>query len=513
MNHYVVGRATRGLANYFVKKHPGEQLKACIACDTRLCSREFAQHSAGILSACGFRAYLFAEARPTPMLSFAVRHLKAHTGIVITASHNPREYNGYKAYGPTGGQLTDEAAGEVLAEINALDLFDTQAGGGAPGGQGAGEIVLLDEAFDEIYYRAIEPFLLRREMSVARGGELKLLYSPLHGAGLTPVTDMLARLGYSNLHIAESQKYQDAAHSFPTVKKPNPEEPEVFGPALEIAKDLRPDVIFATDPDADRIGVLALDENGQYVPFTGSQIGALLCGYVIQSYREAGRMPPNPAIITTIVTGTLAQRVCEHPDNQVHAELVLTGFKYIGEKMDQWQASGEHNCIFGFEESYGYLAGDACRDKDAVISSALVAEMALYYKLQGLGLHGALQALYAKYGPVCEDVLNVEAKGAAGAAQISNWMMRLRKNYASLLEGETVVAIEDFSAGIKGLPPSNVLKLYLADGSWLVVRPSGTEPKIKLYACTDRAFGPGASMEEAARRCAEIVGKAKGFFV
>jgi len=510
MNHYVVGRATQGLANYLRKEYPGQApLRACIAYDTRRCSKEFAEHAAKVLSANGIHVYLFKEARPTPMLSFAVRHFAAHTGIVVTASHNPRQYNGYKAYNATGGQLTDEAAGAVLDEINALDVFEVEEARGK--GQEAGEITLLDETFDEIYYRAIEPYLPRRAMSQRHGGELKLLYSPLHGTGLVPVTQMLDRLGYTDYTVVPSQKHQDKAHSFPTVKKPNPEEREVFGPALEMAKDLRPDVIFATDPDADRIGVLALDGAGEYAALTGTQIGALLTDYMIQSYlEEQGCLPPNPAIVTTIVTGTLAGRICA--GSGVYTQLVLTGFKYIGEKMDEWKASGERSFLFGFEESYGYLAGDACRDKDAVLTSALAAEMALYYKRKGITLRGALDALYEKYGAVSEDVLNVEAAGAAGAAQIAAWMAGLRKNYTAFLEGETVAAMEDYLTGINGLPPSDVLKLYLDDGSWLVVRPSGTEPKIKLYVCTDRAFAPGTPLEESARRCARLIGKAKGFF-
>jgi len=508
MNRYVVGRATRGLASYVKKMYPGENLKACIAYDTRLHSQEFAQHCASILSACGVRVYLFAQARPTPMLSFAVRHFGAHTGIVITASHNEKVYNGYKAYGATGGQLTDEASEAVLAEIDALDYFDPLPEVGTPGG-----IVALGADFDKIYYEAIEPFLLRKELSKAHGGSLKLLYTPLHGAGLTPVTGMLARLGYTSLDVVPCQRLQDKAHSFPSVEKPNPEEAAVFAQAKKIAAYTQPDVIFATDPDADRIGVMARNSAGEYESFTGTQMGALLCDYVIRSYKENGGLPPSPAVVTTVVTGTLAQRVCEHPDNNVHVALVLTGFKYIGERMDQWLADKTHSFIFGLEESYGYLAGDACRDKDAVIASALVAEMALYYKEKGSNLCEALRALYAKYGPVSEDVLNVEAKGAAGAAQISSWMMNIRKNHAALLEGETIVKVEDYQGGFNGLPPSNVVKFFLADGSWLVVRPSGTEPKIKLYVCTDTAFQAGDSMEDAAKRCAEIKEKAKGFFV
>jgi len=520
MNHYVVGRATQGLANYLKKEYPGQPLEACIACDTRRCSEDFARHAADVLSAGGVHVYLFAEPRPTPMLSFAVRHFGAQTGIVITASHNPREYNGYKAYGATGGQLTDEASKAVEREINALDMFERPVGVACkPPASKPGEITLLDESFDEIYFAETEKYLPRKDLAREHSGELKILYSPLHGTGLVPVTRLLGRLGYTQVTVVPSQAYQDEGRTFPAVAKPNPEEPAVFGPAIELARELRPDVTFATDPDADRIGVLTQNGAGEYVVLTGSQVGALLCDYLIRTHEELSAMPANPAIVTTIVTGTLAERVCRA--RGVHVDLVLTGFKYIGERMDQWKASGAYDCLFGFEESYGYLAGDACRDKDAVITSALVAEMALYYKLKGMSVYDALTALYETYGAVREDVLNVEAKGAAGTAQIAGWMSGIRKNYAHCLPGETVVAMEDFASLERrdlcsgetakiDLPPSDVVKLCLADGSWLVLRPSGTEPKIKLYVCTDKAFGPGAPLEEAEARCAQLIGKAKG---
>ena len=518
MNHYVVGRATQGLANYLKKTYPGEPhgLRACIAYDTRRCSREFARHAAQVLTANGIHVYLFNEARPTPMLSFAVRFFQAHTGIVITASHNPKEYNGYKAYNSTGGQLTDEAAGAVLEEINALDVFDPLPD---EGGEGP---LLLDERFDEIYYQAIEPYLLRKDESQANGARLKLLYSPLHGTGLVPVTRMLDRLGYTNYQVVPSQEYQDEAHSFPTVKKPNPEEREVFGPAIEIAKREKPDVIFATDPDADRIGVLAQDSAGEYVVLSGTQTGALLCDYIIRTYKDKrGGLPVHPAIVTTIVTGTLAARICKR--SGVHVELVLTGFKYIGERMDEWEAGGAHSFLFGFEESFGYLAGSHCRDKDAVISAALVAEMALYYKEKGMTLYDALMALYDTCGAVSEVTYSHEAKGAAGVEQIGVWMANIRKDYADCLPGETVVMMEDFSTLERhdlrsgrvekiNLPAADVVKLYLADGSWLVLRPSGTEPKIKLYVCTDTAFEAGSRLAESDARCGELLQKAMGMF-
>ncbi|MCL2194565.1 MAG: phospho-sugar mutase [Oscillospiraceae bacterium] len=505
MNHFTVGRATQGLANYIKQAHAGEQLRAVIAYDTRHCSQEFAQHAAQVLQGNGFAVYLFAQPRPTPMLSFAVRHFGAQTGIVITASHNPREYNGFKAYNSTGGQLTDAAAGEVLREMNALDYF-------APMAMGQGELHTLDESFDEIYYAAAEQFLQKP----ADGDSLKLLYTPLHGTGLVPVTGLLKRLGYGNVDVVPSQQYQDEACTFPTVAKPNPEDKCVFEPAMEIAKTTRPDVIFATDPDADRIGVLV--QNGDdYEVLSGNQTGALLVDYVL----ARGELPAHPGVVSTIVTGTLAERICRA--NGVPMAHVLTGFKYIGEVMDEWEANGTHDFLFGFEESFGYLLGDHCRDKDGVISAALVAEMALFYKRQGKSLYTALQELYAKYGPVADLLYNHEAKGAAGAAQIGAWMLHIRKHFATCLPGETVVAMEDYQAQQKRdlhsgettaitLPKSNVVKLHLADGSWLVLRPSGTEPKIKLYICTNDAFKPGDSLAAAEQRADEILTKAMGLF-
>jgi len=513
MNHYTVGRATQGLANYLLEEYPAAQLIIAIAYDTRRCSKEFAGHAAKILSANGCEVYLFSDPRPTPMLSFAVRQYGCHAGIVITASHNPKEYNGYKVYNATGGQLTDEASARVLAEIEALDVFDA-----VPEAKNPGEIILLGEDADELYYTATEQFLPRRELSSQYGGELKLLYSPLHGTGLVPVTTLLERLGYANVTVVPCQAQQDAEGSFPYAKKPNPEEREAFGPAIELANDLKPDIIFATDPDADRIGVLAQDEAGKYVVLTGTQTGALLCDYLIQAGKEAGNLPKNAAVVTTIVTGTLAERVCKA--HGVAVDLVLTGFKYIGERMDQWKGDGGHTFLFGFEESYGYLAGDACRDKDAVVSAALLAEMALYHKRQGRTLYQALAALYERYGAVAEALLSVEAKGAAGLSQIAAWMANIRKRYASCLPDETVIAIEDYLSRerkhlVTGetqeivLPQADVVKLFFADGGWLVLRPSGTEPKIKLYVCTAEAFSPGVPLSTAKARCEELLEKAK----
>ncbi len=518
MNLQVVARATLGLANHLKTKYSGEAVKVCVAYDTRNNSRRFAECAARVLCACGIAVEMYAEARPTPMLSFAVRQAGAQAGLVLTASHNPKEYNGYKAYGPTGGQLTDQDSRLVELEIGKVDVFEAQAvflNMPLAEAQAKGLLSWLGEEADERYYAAIEQHLPRRAFSRAKGSALRMIYTPLHGCGLTPVTQMLARLGYPNCFVVPEQA--DGDGGFPTVPKPNPEEKAAFTLAMRWAKEKAPDVVFATDPDADRIGVM-VNTGGEFEVLSGTQTGALLCDYLIRTHIELGTLPENAGAVTTIVTGTLAERICKA--NGVYVEKVLTGFKYIGETMDAWQAERSHSFLFGFEESYGYLTGDACRDKDAVIASALVAEMALYYKLeQGINLYQALQNLYAAYGAVSEALYNHEAKGAAGQAEIQGIMRRLRANWAECIPGETVTRMEDYAeparlddplCGVSKycLPLSDVIKLYFKGGEWLVLRPSGTEPKIKLYVCTDEAFAPGAAVDAAQARCAELTAKA-----
>ena len=520
MNLHVVARATWGLASHLKAQYEGEALKVCISYDTRNNSRLFAECAARVLCSQGIAVEMYTEARPTPMLSFAVRQAKAQAGLVLTASHNPREYNGYKAYGPTGGQLTDDDSKLVekaIAKVNIFDAYDLYRGMDLKEAEAKGLLTWLGAEADERYYAAIEKFLPRKEYSRANGSKIKMIYTPLHGCGLAPVTQMLLRLGYPHCTVVAEQA--DGDGDFPTVPKPNPEEKAAFAMAMKWAKKEAPDVIFATDPDADRIGVLAKNSLGEFEVLTGTQTGALLCDYLIRTHKELGTMPANPGVVTTIVTGTLAERVCKA--NGIYVEKVLTGFKYIGEAMDKWKAEGSCDFLFGFEESYGYLVGDACRDKDAVIASALVAEMALWYKLErGITLYQALQNLYAEYGAVSEALHNHEAKGAAGQAEIKAIMARLRANGAESVPGETVVRMEDYdepqsnlaepdaNTSKYGLPRSDVVKLYFKGGEWLVLRPSGTEPKIKLYVCTDEAFQPGTEQRVAETRCAELVGKA-----
>ena len=517
MNLHVVARATLGLAKRLrcglsavPQENQADRIKVCISYDTRNNSRLFAECAARTLCSQGVAVEMYAEARPTPMLSFAVRQAGARAGLVLTASHNPREYNGYKAYGPTGGQLTDADSAlveQAIAQADYFEAYDLYRNMSLEEAEARGLLTWLGAEADERYCAAIEQYLPRRAYSRENGGALRMIYSPLHGCGLTPVTQMLQRLGYP--HCAVVAEQADGDGDFPTLAKPNPEEKAAFAMAMKWAKKApqAPDVIFATDPDADRIGVLAKNAHGAFEVLTGTQTGALLCDYLLRTHKELGTMPQNPGVVTTIVTGTLAERICKA--NGVHVEKVLTGFKYIGETMDKWRADGSHGFLFGFEESYGYLAGDACRDKDAVLAAALVAEMALWYKLeQGLTLFGALQNLYAQYGAVSEALQNHEAKGAAGQAEIKAIMARLRANWARCVPGETVTRMEDYNEALYGLPPSDVVKLYFKGGEWLVLRPSGTEPKIKLYVCTDGVFEPGTAQRVAEERCRELMGRA-----
>lgn len=485
MNTYTVRKATRGLADYL--NATVEAPTVAIAYDTRNKSLEFAEAAAQVLAAAGIKAYLFDSVRPTPMLSFAVRHLGADAGIVITASHNPKEYNGYKVYGPDGGQITDEAAAAILERIDACDLFavDTMPSEEA---HRAGLLQLVNEEVDGPYYERVKALTLRRELVEKRAGELKIIYSPLHGSGNLPVRRVLRELGYTGVAVVVQQEQPDG--NFPTTPYPNPEEPAVYALAIEMARRSDPDLIFATDPDCDRIGVLVKNEAGAFSVLSGNQVGVLLCDYILTTRREQGTLPANAAVVKTIVTTDMARAVCD----QGGAALVetLTGFKYIGEKIGEWERSGDHTFLLGFEESFGYLAGAFVRDKDAVMAAALIAEMALYYKDRGLTLFQAMAALYEKYGHYAEKLISVTMPGAQGQQRIADCIGGLRENYRELLAGESLHSFEDYGQSqrvdcLSGsttpilLPKSNVLKFIFGDGSWMVLRPSGTEPKMKIY--------------------------------
>lgn len=486
MNLYTVGRATQGLAAYLLGQTATPSV--CIAYDTRLFSLEFARLAAWILCANGIRTFLFDDVRPTPMLSFAVRRLGADAGIVITASHNPKQYNGYKVYGPNGGQITQQAADAIQQQINRgeplLDVrrfSDEQA-------MASGLLHRMGEEIDAAYYEQVKSLVLRRALVQELAPTMKILYTPLHGTGNIPVRRVLRELGFSQVAVVAEQEGPDG--NFPTVPFPNPEDPAVFALAIEQAKTERPDLIFATDPDCDRIGVLVREEAEDFRVLTGNQVGVLLCDYLIRTQKELGGLPANPGVIKTIVTSDMAKAICRA--HGVHLEETLTGFKFIGEKIGEWEASAGPAFLFGFEESYGYLSGSFVRDKDAVIAAVLIAEMALYHRRAGLTLPQALDALYRQYGYYRESLVTVSLPGQEGQRQMETILCHLRENYRTVFAGKGLSAVEDYRSGRRvsvrrntaerlALPCSDVLKFIFDDDSWIVVRPSGTEAKMKLY--------------------------------
>lgn len=485
MNLLTVGKATQGMAEYLLKSFATPSV--CIAYDTRNMSQQFAEQAASVLCANGIRVCLFDGVRPTPMLSFAVRFKKASAGIVITASHNPKEYNGYKVYGADGGQITDLAAGEILARIGACDIFAGVKNMPLEAARSSGLLEMLSDDVDAPYYEKVKSLVMRSELVRERASELKVVYSPLHGSGNIPVRRVLSELGLKNVTVVKEQELPDG--NFPTAPYPNPEEPSVYALATELAKRENPDLIFATDPDCDRIGVLVKNSSGEFSVLTGNQTGALLCDYIIRTKNELGVMPPNPAVIKTIVTSDIGKRICEK--HSVSMFETLTGFKYIGELAERWQHSGEHSFLLGFEESYGYLSGDFVRDKDGVIAAALIAEMALYYKTQGMSLYDALGQLFKAYGYFAEKLISITMPGQDGQQKIASIIENLRENYRDVLSDVSVSVFEDYQRSTRvfadgaseplTLPKSNVLKFIFDDGSWFVLRPSGTEPKVKMY--------------------------------
>ncbi|WP_270599953.1 phospho-sugar mutase [Clostridium baratii] len=486
LNIYTVGKATEGLSRYLKDKYK-EDISVSIAYDSRNMSLEFAETAALVLAANGIKVNLFESLRPTPELSFTVRELKSKAGIVLTASHNPKEYNGYKVYGEDGCQITDEAAKSIITEINNIDYKDIKK----ISKEKALENKLLNiigEEVDKKFIDILKGYTIRKDLVKENAKDLKIIYTPIHGTGLMPVTRILKELGYENLHVVKEQEKPDG--NFPTASYPNPEDPKVFKIALDMAKELNPDIIFGTDPDADRIGAVVKDSEGEYQILTGNQMGVLLTHYILYSYKELNNLPDNGAVIKTIVTTEMVRNIC----NDYNVELfdVLTGFKYIGEMMTNFENTNSNKFLFGFEESYGCLFGDHARDKDAVIASQMIAEMTLYYKSKGLSLYEGLINLCEKYGYYKENLISIELKGKEGEERIKACLDNLRKNPIKDINGVKVKTFFDYKESIEKdlesgeikevkLPKSNVLKYVLEDGSWFVVRPSGTEPKMKVY--------------------------------
>ncbi|QAT41056.1 phospho-sugar mutase [Clostridium sp. JN-9] len=487
MNIYTVGKATQGLAMYLVN-HYNDEKSVSIAYDSRIMSKEFAEYSASVLCGNGIKVNLFESLRPTPMLSFTVRYLKSKAGIVITASHNPKQYNGYKVYGEDGGQVTDEAAKEILSYIEAIEDFSTIKTMALNQAKESGLLKIIGEDVDKVYMDKVKSLTIRKDLVKNHAESLKIIYTPIHGSGNIPVRRVLGELGYKNLHVVKEQELPDG--TFKTAPYPNPENPNVFSIALEMAKELKPDIIFGTDPDCDRLGVVVKDNTGKYQVLTGNQMGVILTHYIVSSKKELNELPSDGKVIKTIVTTEMVRKIAE----QYNVELidVLTGFKYIGEKIKGFEENKNGTFLFGFEESYGYLAGDFVRDKDAIIASMLVCEAALYYKQKGMTLYDALIKLYEQYGYFKEGLVSIELKGKEGQIKIENALQYLRHSMNNVLDNVRIVKKMDYKSSIEkdldkidetiiDLPKSNVLKFVLEDGSWFVVRPSGTEPKIKIY--------------------------------
>ncbi|MGM0884010.1 MAG: phospho-sugar mutase [Bacillota bacterium] len=480
LNAYTVGKATQGLANWLLSgaTADGARPSVVIAHDSRNHSPEFALDSALVLAGNGITTYLFSALRPTPQLSYAVRALNASSGIVITASHNPPEYNGYKAYGADGCQLIPEEAEQVITAIGQVTGFDEVKRISREEAEAQGLLRWLGEEADQQYIETVVAQSLNADLLKDGIGEkCSVVFTPLHGTGNMPVREVLKQVGFSNVHIVPEQEQPDGY--FSTVKSPNPEEREAFTLAIQLGQQVDADIIIGTDPDADRMGAVVKNNEGEYVVLTGNQSGALMVHYVLSQMKERGKLPENGVVIKTIVTSELGADIARSYGAAV--ENTLTGFKYIGEKMTQYEQTGEHSFLFGYEESYGYLTGTYARDKDAIVAALLICEAAAYYSSQGKTLYDVLQELYAKFGFYLEALESRTLKGLDGVQKIAAIMDDWRQNPPVEIGGVKVESVLDYGKGHDGLRPENVLKYLLEDGSWFCLRPSGTEPKIKVY--------------------------------
>ena len=475
INKYTVRRATFGLANYILEKcgEEGKNKGVVIAYDSRYKSEEFCIEAAKTLAACGIKTYIFDSLRPTPQLSFAVRHLGCVAGIVITASHNPPEYNGYKVYWTDGGQVCPDIAKEIITEVNKIEDYST-----IPTTDSNSELIItLDETVDRAFCDAVKEQVINQELINKVGKDLKIIFTPIHGTGNLPIRRVLSEVGFENVSVVKEQEMPDS--NFSTVAYPNPEEKEVFDIAIEMAKKDGADIIIGTDPDCDRVGVVVKDNDGEYIVLNGNQVGSLLVDYVMSNKVEEIKEMHNPMIVKTIVTSELGAEIAK--SYNVGCVDTLTGFKFIGEKIHQYEEDNSATFIMGYEESYGYLVGTHARDKDGVVSALLISEMAAYYYDKGMTLYEGLQEVYKKYGYYREELQSITLKGIDGMEQIKSIMNTFRTSNIEEIAGIKVAELKDYSQGIDNLPKSDVLKFILEDNSWIAVRPSGTEPKIKFY--------------------------------
>ncbi|MEH7523952.1 phospho-sugar mutase [Bacillus sp. JJ1503] len=504
MNIYTVRKASAGLAAYIEEN--GSEAKAqgvVIAYDSRHMSKEFAMEAAKTLATRGIQTYVFKELRPTPELSFAVRYLQAFSGIVITASHNPPEYNGYKVYGSDGSQLPPKLADIVISKVNEIEnelLINIDD-----------ETDLMDKGLIKIIGEEVDSKYIERLVAISEnptlGSEtdLKIVFTPLHGTGNIPVRAALAALHYKQVYVVDEQELPDP--EFSTVKSPNPEEKSAFELAIKVGKEKNADLLIATDPDADRLGIAVRNQSGEFVLLTGNQTGAVLLHYILSQKKEKNILPENGIVLKTIVTSELGRKIA----SSFGADTVdvLTGFKFIAEKMKEYEATAEYQFLFGYEESYGYLIGDFARDKDAVQAALLASEAAAFYKKKGMTLYEGLLSLFEQYGYFLEGLESITLKGKEGAQQIQEILASFRTNPLNQVAGIKVAAVEDYLTGVRtegngdqssiSLPKSNVIKYHFEDGTWICLRPSGTEPKMKFY------FGVnGASSTESEQKLVEI---------
>lgn len=489
MNRYTVRKASEGLARY-IEEH-GEEAKlrgVVIAYDSRHRSPEFAKEAALTLGKHGIRTYLFDGLRPTPELSFAVRHFSAFVGIVVTASHNPPAYNGYKVYGEDGGQLPPATADKVIEKVNEVENELEVKVASEAELKSSGLLTMIGDKVDQAYIEKLQTISVNPKVIQETGGALKIVYTPLHGTGNMPVRRGLTSLGFGNVTVVSEQEAPDP--EFSTVDSPNPEEHAAFKLAIRYGKKIDADLLLATDPDADRVGVAVKNDEGEYVVLTGNQTGALLVHYLLSQKQANGVLPQNGVVLKTIVTSEFGRRIAE--DYGIETVDTLTGFKFIGEKIKEYHQSNDHTFLFGYEESYGYLIGDFVRDKDAVQACLFAAEAAAYYKTQGKSLYDKLLELYEQHGWYQEALESVTLKGREGAEQIAKVMETFRHEPPEEITGKTVMIAEDYETKKRWhldrgtfeplhLPRSNVLKYTTEDGNWFCLRPSGTEPKLKLY--------------------------------
>ena len=499
MNVYTIRKATQGLANYILKQG-GADKGVAIAYDSRFMSPEFAQEAALCMAANGIKAYVFDALRPTPELSFALRTLGCISGIVITASHNPPEYNGYKVYWEDGAQITAPKDKEIITEVKNVTDYHTVKTMAKEDAVASGLYQVIGKEIDDAYMAELKKQIIHPEVITEMAEDITIVYSPFNGTGNVPVRRILEELGFKKVYVVPEQEMPDP--KFTTLKYPNPEDPEAFTLALKLAKEKNADIVLATDPDADRLGIYALDtKSGEYIPFTGNMSGMLIAEYILRERMATKTMPVNPALVKTIVTTNMADVIAK--DYNVDLIEVLTGFKFIGEQIKFFEQSGSHNYVFGLEESYGCLAGTHARDKDAVVAVMCLCEVAAWCKKQGKTVWDQMLEMYEKYGYFKEDLYTVTLKGIDGSKQIAAIMDGLRQNPPKAFGDLKVVSVRDYQSGKvvnletgeesnTNLPKSNVLYFDLTEDSWCCARPSGTEPKIKFYMGVK-----GSSLEEA----------------